>query len=214
MNENLEDVTISVDDNGFAELTKVYENTDAKIEENSQATISSHEDINKIEEYPTIINDLPSEEVIYVLCPKEFQNFNDEMKEKKLAINKNHLNENSQAHFKKFIKAEGGKSDYTFSRAGLGGTMSTGRTHKSSVTNILCEKEAAIKCKEAIDNINKISQKILQEFEYSMSHTPVEKNLSDKLSAALDTFKEKAVSAKRNIFFSIVNRAQKMLNIK
>lgn len=218
--DSLEDTCISVDDNGFAELYD-FEQSDAG--STPQGTISVNEQIGVD---PAIDETLG--QVISVACVGKFQDFNEKMRRLKSDIKDFKLNEKSQTHFKKFIKSDGEldsnerESNYTYSRAGLGGTMSTTRNkpateaniinNTTSVGNILSEHQMSLKYAEAISNINEISKKLLKEVENMQP--PAKKNLKDKISDTVIDFKRKLTDTKRDLFFSLVSRAQKVLNIK
>lgn len=160
--------------------------------------------------FPCIINDVLIEEKVKSDKPILTKTSN---------FNTLKLNDNSQAHFLKFIKGKDGElglNDNKNSRLSSGERVSAIRNNTSSVANILYDNELSIKYKEALNNLNIISQSLLREVENGRIGylLPVKKTIKDTLVDKINNAKIKIAISKRDIFFSLVKHTQNFLNIK
>lgn len=217
---------IVVDDEGFADLVEMHEHL-----EESEPVAIEEADI----EFPTVLEvsveepELVEEpflkaeefmEVLEIPTLLKYDDFNKQIHQLKELVQK-HQHKTAQSHFKKFFKdadaeVDDRKTNYIFSRPGKGGTMSTNQSQ--SVAHVLHAQETSAKYQDAFDNINRISQILLKEVESGhigiLPIVPVKKTLKDKVVDVVSDTKNKIATTKRNVFFSLVNRAQKALNIK
>lgn len=124
--------------------------------------------------------------------------------------NSEFINENSQSHFKKYLKEntshDSGHLNYKFSRA----SFQTKLKEEPKVVQMLSEQQ-----KEAVKNISVLSKFLLSQMEENkLGYLDTsKKSIKDKWLTSKEKFTNKLNDTKKKIFFSIVKRAQKALNI-
>lgn len=225
MNEEFDGTTtlVDVDDDGFAVLTNTY-----NLQEEVEQVLKLAQDVtpiveNVLERTEDVleVEDHNSAEQIYVNSPlTDLEERNNRLREiskkarESLNKNKLKLDERSQQHFNKHFQKYNGECQNFLTRS----NHSVRQAKSSDTSVVLVDKELHLKQQESIENIAKISKLLLKQVEDGniVIATPVvvKKSFKEKLLEKVSDTKTKIDNVKRDIFFSVVKRAQKALKIK
>lgn len=117
-----------------------------------------------------------------------------------------------QAHIRGFLKKAQEQS------SGSGGYVTRQIKGIPTTADVLYDEETKAKRKEAVDGLKNISHFLLKEVEAGhIGYLPpvaAKKTLKESLVEKVQEAKTKVEDVKKQVFFSLVNRAQKALNIR